>query len=559
LAGPYVRQACARHLKDLVDGPKRGLKWSLEHADRAYGYFRDVLRLNGGQFEGVPFELRLWQAFKIGSLFGWLGADGRRRFRIAYMEEGKGNGKSPLAGGIGLYCMTADGEARAEVYSAASTKEQSMILFRDAVAMVDQSPLLSQKVTKYGGLNCWNLLYPKTDSFFRTISADDRQSGPRPSCGLCDEVHEHRDDTVISMLIAGFKFRRQPLLIEITNSGFDRNTICYEHHEYSTRVLDGRVQDDSWFAYICALDLKDDWRDEKVWIKANPNLGVSIDQKYLREQVKLAAGMPAQASKIKRLNFCIWVDAASPWIDGDRWRSCEHRDMDIAQYRGTRCYAGLDLSAKNDLTALALVFERPDASGLDAFVYFWSPEENLRAREDRDRVPYTLWRDQGHLEATPGGTVDYAFVAKRIRDFSQDYGLQAAAFDRWRIDDLEREFEDENFKTTKLSLDATELELAKAQGLLLVQHGQGFKDMTPTVEALSEAVTDGRLRVKLNPVLTMCSANAVVTSGPAEEKKFDKRKSRGRIDGLVALAMAVRAAQVLKSYGLKPAQPFLEL
>lgn len=539
-----MRLACKRHLRDLVEGPKRGLTWSLPHATRAFRFFREILRLNGGQFEGEPFELRLWQAFKVGSLFGWIGKDGRRRFRVAYMEEGKGNGKSPMAGGIGLYCLTADGEARAEVYSAASTKEQSMILFRDAVAMVDQAPLLASKITKYGGLNCWNLLYPRTDSFFRTISADDRQSGPRPSCVLCDEVHEHRDDTVISMLIAGFKFRRQPLMIEITNSGYDRNSICYEHHEYSTRVLEGRVEDDSWFAYICGLDPKDDWRDEKVWIKANPNLGVSIDHKYLREQVKMARGMPAQASKVQRLNFCIWVDAASPWIDGDRWRACEQRDMDIAKYRGSRCWAGLDLSAKNDLTALALAFMRPDGSGIDAFVYFWTPSDGIREREDRDRVPYTVWVDQKHLEATPGATVDYGYVARRLVHFSEDYGLQAAAFDRWRIEDLKREFDDEGVEYSVVNLDADEEQLQKANGLLLVNHGQGFKDMTATVEGLTEAVVDGRLRVQWNPVLTMCSSNAVVTSGSAEEKKFDKRKSRGRIDGIVALAMAVRAVNV---------------
>lgn len=544
VAGPLVRLAAERHLRDLVQGPSRGLTWSPQHAERVFRYFRQILRLNGGQFEGVPFELRLWQAFIVGSNFGWLGPDGFRRIRTSFEEIGKGNGKSPMAAGRGMYCLTADGEARAEVYSAASTKDQAMVLFRDAVAMRQQSPQLANKVIPYGGLNPYNMFYPGADSFFRTISADDRQSGPRPSCALCDEVHEHKNAEVVEMLAAGFKFRRQPLLIEITNSGVDPLSICWQHHEYSERLLRREVMNDSWFAYICGLDPKDDWRDPAVWPKANPNLGVSITHKYLEEQVRAAEGMPALQSKVRRLNMCVWVGAASPWIDGAKWDACEDDSLDIRKYRGSECYAGLDLSAKNDLTALCLIFKRKDGSGLDAFVYFWTPEEGMRQRQDRDRVPYLTWHAQGHLEATPGATVDYGFVARRLDTMAKEYGLRVACFDRWRIEDLKRELDDDGVESTTVNLDVDDKELGKARGLILANHGQGFKDMTPTVEALTEEVIGGTLRVKKNPVMTMCSANAVITSGPAEEKKFDKRKSKGRIDGLLALAMGVRAVRV---------------
>lgn len=553
-AGPWVRLAAERHLRDLVELPKRGFAWSLEKADRAYGYWSQVLRLNGGQFEGQPFDLRLWQAFLVGSIFGWLGPDGYRRFRTAYVEIGKGNGKSPLAGGIGLYCLTADGEARAEVYAAASTKDQAMILFRDAVAMRDQSPTLSKHLVKYGGMNPWNMFFPKTGSFFRTISSDDKQSGPRPHCALVDELHEHPDGTVVDMLEAGFKFRRQPLKLEITNSGVDRNSICFQHHEYSQRVLEQRVEDEAWFAYVCALDKSDDWRDEGAWIKANPNLGVSITEKYLREQVKKGEGLPAYASKVRRLNFCEWVDAATPWIDGDKWRAIEDPELSLAPYLGTRCWGGLDLSARNDLTALALVFPRPDGTGRDAFTFFWAPEEGLRAREDRDRVPYTVWRDQGFLEVTPGATVDYGYVARRIVEFRERYGLAAVAFDRWRMEELKQEFDELGFEYSVLSCDADEDAIANATGLLLLNHGQGFRDMTPAIEALEAGIANRAMRVKKNPVLTMCAANAVVEVGAADEKKFHKRKARGRIDGIVALAMAERAATLQ----LVPSKSFWE-
>ncbi len=554
IAGPLVRLACERHLEDLVEGPHRGLLWSLKHADRIYGYFRDVLRLNGGQFEGQPFELRLWQAFIVGSLFGWLtAADGMRRFRTAYIEAPKGSGKSPMAGGMGLYALTSDGEDRAEVYAAASTKDQAKVMFRDAVAMIDQSPKLSARLIKYGGLDPWNIFFPQKGSFFRCISSEDKQSGPRPHFALCDEVHEHPNGQVIELLHAGFKFRRQPMCIEITNSGVNRNSICYQHHGYSERILRKQIPDldktDSWFAYICGLDKGERWQDEQHWAKANPNLGVSIDVKYLREQVSKAEGMPAYAAMVRRLNFCEWVDAATPWIDAEPWYACQDDSLDIAQYLGSRCWGGLDLSARNDLTALVLDFPRPDGSGTDAFAFFWAPEEGMRKREERDLVPYTVWRDQGYLEATPGTTVDYRYVARRIIELHEAYGLQALAFDRWRIADLCRELDDSGFAYTVVKTDSTTDELEQATGLLLMEHGQGFKDMTPAVEGLTEAITNKEIRFKASPVMTMCSANAVITTGGADEKKFDKRKSTGRIDGIVAAAMAKRCMTIMNKRG----------
>ncbi len=551
VTGPLVELAAERHLRDLRDGPKRGLSWHVERAHRVFGYFREVLRLNGGQFEGQPFELigtgagGPWQAFIVGSLFGWCGADGHRRFRTGYIEIGKGNGKSPLAGGMGMYCLTSDGEKRAECYAAAATKDQAMILFRDAVAMRDQSPVLEREVIKYGGLKPYTMFHPRSESFFKAISSDDKQSGPRPHFAACDELHEHPDGTVVGMLSDGFKFRLQPLLIEITNSGVDRSSICFEHHDYSDRVLRGHVVDDSWFAYVCALGKRDKWKDPRVWIKANPNLGVSVSEKYLQEQVKKAEGMPSTASKVRRLNFCQWVGASNPWIDADKWLACEHDDLDLVPYRGSRCWGGLDLSTRTDLTALALVFMRPDGKGYDAFLFFWTPEDGIREREDRDKVPFTAWRDAGHLLTTPGSVVEYGHIAKRIIDYRETYGLEVAAFDRFRIIDLMRELDDAGFEYAHVSADKwkDEKSIREARGLILAEHGQGYKDMTPAVDGLTAAIVSRQLRVKTNPVLTWNSSNAVITSGSAEERKFDKRKARGRIDGIVALAMALRAAQ----------------
>ena len=218
-----MRLACKRHLDDLGPWAGAGATWDREASDRAIGFFRDVLRLNGGEHEGKPFILHESQEFIVGSLFGWKGRDGFRRFRVAFVEIGKGNGKSPLAAGIGLYMLMADKEPRAEIYAAAVDKDQAQILFRDAVAMVDQSPQLASRLVKERRIRReWNLADLKTGSFFRPIASEHRgrgKSGPRPHCALLDEVHEHPTDAMVEFMRAGTKGRRQALIFMITNSG----------------------------------------------------------------------------------------------------------------------------------------------------------------------------------------------------------------------------------------------------------------------------------------------------------------------------------------------------
>ena len=343
IAGPHVRGQCARHLRDIESGHKRGLVWKVEAAEKAQGFFEDVLKLNGGDFEGKPFALLPWQRFVIGSLFGWMGPDGHRRFRNAYIETAKGSGKSPLAAGVGMKGLVADNEPRAEIYSAATKKDQAMILFRDAVAMVDQSPELSKRLQKSGtGERCWNLAYMAQGAFFRPISSDDGQSGPRPHIGLIDELHEHKTNTVVEMMRAGTKSRRQAMIFMITNAGHNRMGPCWSYHEYGAKVAAGEVEDDAFFPYVCSLDEQDDpFADESCWPKANPSLQDADlpGMKYIREQVVEAKGMPSKEAIVRRLNFCQWTDAESPWISGEVWRGAQ-RDFDWQDLRGRRAVAG---------------------------------------------------------------------------------------------------------------------------------------------------------------------------------------------------------------------------
>lgn len=524
IAGPHVMAACRRHLDDLLKAPERGFFFDHSKANRVIEFFQEVLHLNGGGFEGLPFDPGLWQKFILGSLFGWVEAKtGYRRFQTAYIEIAKGNGKSPMLAGIGLYCLMADGEPRAEVYAAAAKKDQAMILFRDAVRMAELSSALSSRLIKSGrGDQVWNLAYPETGSFFRPISSDKSQSGPRPHVALLDEIHEHRDSNVVDMMVLGTKGRRQPLIAMITNSGYDKQSVCWKQHDYGTKVAAGTLQDDSFFAYIASLDEGDQpFEDESCWIKANPNLGISIQPDYIRKQVIQGKGMPSKESVVLRLNFCEWVGADAPWLSGDAWLG-NRESYTADSLAGRRCYGGLDLSSTQDLTALVLLFE-PDIDDpyWRLLPYFWLPKEGLEEKAKRDGADYPAWVRQGWLETTPGAAIDHLFVLHRIADIMQEFDLTAIGNDRYRVEYLKN------------------MAINEGLDIPLVEFGQGFASMAPAVDEFERRLVSRNMKHNGNPVMTWCAANAVVMSDPAGNRKPAKNKSTGRIDGIVAAVMAV--------------------
>lgn len=529
VAGPHVRDACARHLRDLDEGPARGLKWDPAAAQRAFLFYRNVLCLNGGEFEGTAFELEPSQKFIVGSLFGWFAPDGYRRFRVAYIEQGKGNGKSPMVAGIGLYMLVADREPRAEVYAFATKKDQAQILFRDAVAMVDQSPDLNRELTRAGGKGReWNIADMATGSFFRPISSDDAQSGPRPHCAIGDEVHEHKTAMMIEMMRAGTKGRRQALILMITNSGTDKQSVCWDYHDYAAKVCSRMLEDDAFFGYVCALDEGDDpLTDESCWTKANPLLGVSIQSKYLREQVREARGMPSKESTVRRLNFCQWVEALNPWLSYDVWVAARDADFDPDLLKGRRCHGGLDLSSTLDLTAFALLFE-PTAEDPKwrQITKFWLPQETFDNRERLKQYPMHMhaWRAAGWIDATPGAAVNKLYVLAKIVEMCSMYDVQSIGYDRWRIEDFKTLMSDEGVS------------------LPLEPFGQGFKDMAPAVDEYERLLISGELRHDGNPVMTWNAGSAVIDKDPAGNRKPTKERSTGRIDGVVAAVMAAGRA-----------------
>ena len=541
VAGPHVRNACQRHLNDLESGEKRGLKWDLAASNRVIGFFRDVLTVEierddeygEAVSEAVPFHLAPAQAFIVGSLFGWKNKQGLRRFRRAYIEQGKGNGKSPLAAGIGHYMLAATNKLRAEVYSAATDKDQAAILFRDAVEMWRRSPALSRRMVSSGLNPVWQLSMLETASFFKPISSEKKgKSGIRPYCALIDEVHEHPDNSVIEMLRAGTKGNRQALILEITNSGFDRQSVCWNEHEYTVKVCSGELDNDAWFGYVCALDDDDDpFEDESCWVKANPLLGVSIQPEFVREQVAEARGMPSKEAMVRRLHFCEWTEAEGGWMNRTVWESCE-ADLKLEDYQGEECYGGLDMSYTSDLSAFAVVFPTgPDT--FDAFVDFWKPKDGLTKAIKSDKVPYDLWVKNGHLNLTDGQVIKLGPIAQRMTEYADRCDLRSIAYDRYRHRELADDMLDLGIE------------------LPMTEHPQGFRRvsdnplwMPRSFQELENAIIEGRIRICANPLMRWNVASAVVRNDPAgtDNRIFDKRKSTARIDGVVALAMALGVA-----------------
>jgi phage terminase large subunit-like protein len=369
------------------------------------------------------------------------------------------------------------------------------------------------------------------------------------------------------MLERGFKSRLQPLLGMATNSGTDRNSICFEEHTHAINVARGYddagqvVTDDETFSFVCALDEGDDpLTDPACWPKVNPLLDVTITTKYLEGVVAQARNMPGKLNNILRLHFCIWTDSDTAWITKEMWDSVSG-EFDPLEHIGKTVYAGLDLSAVKDLTAEAKVVqtgmvERPDADGgvkllptFDAWVDFWTPEATLAERALSDKVPYELWVSEGHIKAPPGRLVRLDFIAQHLLEESQDFEFGAIAYDRYAIRNLERELDD---------IGAT---------LPLVEHPQGFRRggvlrtvagnpvigddgrqtenplwMPGSINALEALILDGRIRIRKNPVLTWNAASACFDSDPQGNRKFTKQKATGRIDGIVALTQAVGAA-----------------
>lgn len=516
----WVRLACERHVRDLENAEDRGLWFDEEKARQAIAFFR-LLKHSKGEWAGRPLELEPAQQFVVASLIGWRREDGTRRFRTSYLEEARKNGKTTLAAGLGLYLMLADDEPGAEVYSVATKRDQARLSHGEATRMAKSSPAIRRLVNIYRD----NIHIVDTASKFEPLGADaDTMDGLNVHAALIDEVHAHKTRTVWDVIETATGARRQPLMFAITTSGYDRQSLCWQLHEYTQQVLDGVIEDDSWFGLIYTLDEGDEWDDESVWIKANPNLGVSKKWDDMRRKAQRAKEMPAALNAFQRLELDIWTQAETKWIPIEHWQACGVA-VDGEGLRGRTCYGGLDLSTNTDLSAFVLVFPpQHDGDEYQVIPRFWLPEEAMIERSRRDRVPYDVWVRQGLITATPGNVIDYAWILDQIDQDAQAYDIREVAFDRWGA--------------TKI---ATEL-MERGGEDWLVQFGQGYVSMSPAMRELERLILEHKLAHGNNPVLTWMANNLVVRTDPAGNIKPDKEKSIERIDGMVALVMALDRA-----------------
>ena len=410
------------------------------------------------QFDGKPFMLEPWQKFLLGSMFGWKmrSADQPRntprekwwrRFRRVYVEIAKGAGKTHLAAGLGLYMLCEDREDKAEVYAVASTKDQARLVFQAAVDLVLMDERRRALLNIRGGTVQPNMIFDHgTRSKFEPLSQETaRQSGASPHCALVDELHDHKNSVMVETVWRGMsKWRDQPLMLEITNSGYDKTTICWEEREHAVAVAAGEVDDDTTLSYVCALDDGDDpFTDPACWRKANPMIGVTVSEDSYQKLVKEAQQMPGKRNRILNLHFCQWTGSAQAWIAAEDWERCEVPSLRIEDYAGHRCVAGLDLSSTKDLTSLTLAFDdgmtapKSDAPDdvpkpkLALFTFAWKPGATLTSAERTDRQPYLLWVEQGHLHTTPGSKIDHAFIVRKLAELHERFNIELLAYDKY--------------------------------------------------------------------------------------------------------------------------------
>lgn len=779
VAGPYVRAACKRHLNDLKTGPKRGLRWDLPAALHVIGFFRDCLTVEVEERDefgdivsrAIPFELVLWQAFIIGSLFGWKNAQGLRRFRRAYVEIGKGNGKSPMAAGIGHYMLAAQRKLRPEIYAAATDLNQADILFQDAVAMRHRSPALARRVGTVGEKKILRMTTAVGGQFKPISSEKEGKSGFRVFCALLDEIHEHADNTVIEMMRAGTKGNQEALIFEITNSGFDKKTVCGQEHDYTVQVVEGTLPNDAWFGFITALDgartefydideaiqilddcctcnakttltekpiaeafvrlatsvigapvtspkasdaqftqadkllrgafatlatdlglaqptlssgqleskakvngnpqtdhaptptrnagetktgekiqaehapdsgskntvsqrkkfaasppfsaadvvaagkklpisgwitatipalfagcsatsairelacseivnrawnahsptcaihqhcevqtgrlgrkmaADDPFKDESCWIKANPNLGISIFPEYIREQVNEARGMPSKEGLVRRLNFCQWTESENCAIPRATWEACQGKvNPDALLKAGYPCFGGLDLSRVKDLTAFTLTWlldQTKDKQKFASFTWFWTPKDTLAERQKTDKAPYEAWVKAGFMEAVPGNRISYPWVADALGTLCAKYDPVTIGCDQYGLEqmrdhaltagiDLPCEVHPQGFN--RRVVDKTEGHDPETKKTGVEEIALWMPD---SINKLEAALLDRRITVPDNPVMAMCAASVVYSENRTGARMFDKSKATKRIDGMVSLAMSIGMA-----------------
>jgi phage terminase large subunit-like protein len=490
-----------------------------EAADRAVAFIETHIRHCKGDLAGQKFKLERWQRKKlIEPIFGMKHKDtGLRKYRSVYCEIPRKNGKSTLGAAVAIYMLFADSELGSEVFSCAGDKNQASIIFDLAKRMIQLDPLLSSKAKVFRN----SITFPHKGNTYRVLSSDaSLQHGHNPNAILFDELHTQKNRELYEVMQTGTGSRSQPLLFTMTTAGASKTdgNICWEVHSYSEKVKKGIIIDNSHLSVIYAAEDDDDIQDPETWKKANPNLGVSVSEEYLKAEAKRASELPSYENTFKRLHLNMWTTNVTKWISDSVWME-NYEEIDLEILKGKKCWGGLDLASTMDLSSLVLFFPMEDQKDV-VLSFFWCPEESADLRGRKYKLPYDEWINDGYIKATAGNVQDYAFIRKDINDIIKDYDLQSIAFDRWNSSQLV-------------------IQLSQDDGIPMSQFGQGYRSMSAPTKELEKMVLKKEINHLKNPVLRWMCENVSLQTDASDNIKISKKRSTEKVDGMVSLVMSI--------------------
>ena len=493
-------------------------------------FFAECLKHIEGALAGQPFILEPWEQAFVGNLFGWKRKNefGKvvRRYREALLYVPRKNGKTPLVAGLCNYVLFCDGEAGAQIYSAAAEREQATYLFRHAKGMVEREPELDRRAKIFGGVGHRSIVLREDEaSVYKVLSADaDTKHGGNSHMVIVDELHAQPNRELVDVLQTSMASanRTQPLFINITTADWDRPSICNEKYEYACKVRDGIFKDKSFLPMIYEAKPEEDWQNPETWRKANPNLGVSVSQEHLERECRRAQEVPGYENTFKRLHLNMKTSSESRWLPMDAWRECGGA-IELPSLAGQQCWGGLDLAKTTDVAAFVLAFADDD-DGITLLSWFFVPEDTAAERERSGRIPYQTWGRQGFVELTPGNQIDYSFIRKRINECATLYDLREVAFDPWNATQFAQEM--------------------TSDGIEVVEFRQSVANYNEPCREFESLVRARKLRHGNHPVMTWMASNVMVKTDPSGNIRPVKPEhgNTAKIDGIVAGIMAVARA-----------------
>lgn len=521
VAGELVRMACERHLLDLETAHERGLRFDCKRASAPIRFAAAALQHSKGPFAGKPLILQPWQEFRVGSVFGWVHEDtGLRRFRTAYNQVGKKNGKTTETAAPMMFGQLFDGEAAPEGYCAATTRDQAGLLFKEIKRMIGRSPLLKRE------MQVWrtSIETRRSDGLISCLSRDGNSSdGINPSFLARDEFHRWTDRELAETIVESMVARAQPIDWIITTAGHDGLGLCGEMRGYAESVLRGSVQDDEFFGYVAEPDADCDPEDPASWAMGNPSLGVTKSPDDMAKRAKRALTIPGSMPNFRRFHLNLWTETAETWIDATSWSARGMgRPFDVSKLFGRKAWVGVDLSKRIDTTAIVVAVPVDGVIYTIAYTFLPSGPNGFIKRAQREKKEYIGWRDAGWLEVHQGGKIDNDQIVERLKWIRAKFDIQEVAYDRWGMESVAKRLDRMRFT--------------------MVEHGQGYRSMSEPMKRVEELVQDGKLRHGGNPVLAWQVGNVHRDEDAAENIKPNKKKSTGRIDTAVAMIMAVGRA-----------------